>query len=140
MVRYSDTESEASRRTFIKGAAATGATVTGLSVFGGSAAAGGSETDGDLNLDVSDVANGLIVVKNVNVLNGLNVNVSDIDVTIGDVSVDVLNFNQLTGDITLDITDNVRNILNNNTTVVNVAILCGDTTIIGKKTYSCDTC
>lgn len=76
------------RRTFMKGAAATGVAATGLGAFSGSAAA----QQNVRNLNVRDVqaAGGSVLqvqVQNVNVLNNIDVDIDDVVVTVigGDV-------------------------------------------------------
>ncbi|WP_336345308.1 hypothetical protein [Halalkalicoccus ordinarius] len=110
------------RRTFIKGAAATGVAATGLTAFSGSAV-GQQQRIRSLNINLTE-QDGLlnVVVQNVNALN--NVNVEDIVVTVigGDVlsniEVDIRNI-----DVNVEIIDdvNVENVLNNN--VVQVAVV-----------------
>ena len=76
------------RRTFMKGAAATGVAATGLGAFSGSAAA--QENVRNLNVrDVQAAGDSLlqVQVQNLNVLNNIDVDIDDVVVTVigGDV-------------------------------------------------------
>ncbi|WP_336363177.1 hypothetical protein [Halalkalicoccus salilacus] len=103
------------RRTFMKGAAATGVAATGLGIFSGGAVA---QQENIRNLNVNLTRQGGLLnvnVQNVNVLN--NVNVEDIVVTV--IGGDVLS------DIEVNIDDVTVNLLNNllNDSVVQVAVV-----------------
>lgn len=111
--------SDDSRRTFLKGATATGLAATGLGVFGGSAAA--QQNIRELNVNLSEQGGLLNVnVQNVNVLR--NVNVEDVVVTViggdvlSDIEVDVRN---------IDVDVNIENVLTDilNESVVQVAVV-----------------
>lgn len=99
-------QSEQTRRTFVKGAAATGVAATGVTAFSGGAAA--QQDIRNLNVNLTEQG-GLVNVnvQNVNVLN--NVNVEDIVVTVIGGDVEVLN--NLTVNIE-DIDVNIENVLN----------------------------
>lgn len=112
-------DSEQTRRTFVKGAAATGVAATGLTAFSGGAAA--QQRIRNLNINLTEQDGVLNVnVQNVNVLN--NLNVEDVVVTVigGDVLSDI---NVNIEDVNVEIIDdvNVENVLNNN--VVQVAVV-----------------
>lgn len=114
-----DPEPDDSRRTFMKGAAATGLAVTGLGAFGGSAAA--QQNIRSLNVSLTE-QNGLLNVNisNVNALN--NVNVEDIVVTV--IGGDVLS--NITVDVkNIDVDVTVKNVLTDflNDSVVQVAVV-----------------
>lgn len=112
-------DSEQTRRTFVKGAAATGVAATGLTAFSTSAAAQQNIRNLPVNISEQD---GLlnVNVQNVNALN--NINVEDVVVTVigGDVLSDI---NVNIEDVNVEIIDdiNVENVLNNN--VVQVAVV-----------------
>ena len=111
--------SDDSRRTFLKGATATGLAATGLGVFGGSAAA--QQNVRNLNVQIS---NGLVNISNINALQ--NVNVSEVAVTVigGDVDVDVEN---ILNNLDIDVEDvqvvNVEDVLNDSVVQVAVGVL-----------------
>lgn len=111
-------ESDDSRRTFLKGATATGLAATGLGVFGGSATA--QQDIRELNINLSEQDGLLNVnVQNVNVLR--NVNVEDVVVTVigGDLLSDINVEN-----VDVEVLKNVNiEILNNSTVQVAVAAL-----------------
>ena len=116
-------QSNETRRTFMKGAAATGVAATGLTAFSGSAA--GQQDIRELAVNLQEQNGTLNVnVQNVNVLR--NVNVEDVVVTVigGDVlsniQVDIRNIDV---DVTVEdvLNENIINILNDN--VVQVAVL-----------------
>ena len=113
-------QSDETRRTFMKGAAATGVAATGLTAFGGNAAAQ-QENIRNLNVNLTEQGGILNVnVQNVNVLN--NVNVEDVVVTViggdvlSDIEVDIRN---------IDVDVNVENVLTDilNDSVVQVAVV-----------------
>ncbi|MFC7008235.1 twin-arginine translocation signal domain-containing protein [Halalkalicoccus salilacus] len=113
-------QSEQTRRTFVKGAAATGVAATGVTAFSGGAAAQ-PQNIRNLNVNLTD-QNGLVNVnvQNVNVLN--NVNVEDIVVTVIGGDVEVLNnLNVNIEDIDVNIENVLSDILNDS--VVQVAVL-----------------
>ena len=114
------------RRTFIKGAAATGVAATGLTAFSGGAVAQ-PQNIRNLNVNLTQ-QNGLVNVnvQNLNVLN--NVNVEDIVVTVigGDANIlsDIeVNLEDINVDVTVEnvLNENIINILNDS--VVQVAVL-----------------
>ena len=108
-----DTQSK--RRSFLKGAAATGLAATGVTAFSGSAAA----RPQNLQVDSDNLllGGGLVSVslQNTNVLNNVSVDISNIDVTVQDISVPISEVVDV-GDVTvvlLDLVD-VQNVLNEN--------------------------
>ena len=108
-------ETQSKRRSFLKGAAATGLAATGVTVFSGSAAA---QTQ-NLQVDSDNLllSGGLVSVslQNTNVLNNVSVDISNIDVTVQDISVPISEVVDV-GDVTvvlLDLVD-VQNVLNEN--------------------------
>lgn len=109
------------RRTVVKGAAATGLAATGLGAFGSSASA--QQDIRNLNVQISD---GLVNISNINVLQ--NVDVSNVDITVigGDVNVNVEN---IANNLDIDVEDvqvvNVEDALNNNVVQVAVGVLGG---------------
>ena len=130
-------QSEQTRRTFVKGAAATGVAATGVTAFSGGAAAQ-PQNIRNLNVNLTEQGGLLNVnVQNVNVLN--NVNVEDIVVTVigGDVLSDI---NVNIEDIDVDVT--VENVLTDilNESVVQVAVLAlngsGDAVAAGSDTLN----
>lgn len=116
-----------SRRTFMKGAAATGVAATGMAAFSGSAAA--QEDIRQLNVRDVNVQDGLVNlnISNVNILR----NVDDIIVTIiggdvlSDITIDIEEINILRFEdevnVIRDVNVNVQDVLNDN--VVQVAVL-----------------
>lgn len=84
-----------SRRTFVKGVAATGTAATGLAALGGQAAANNHAFD-DVEATLEQTQDGLVNVnvnvQNVNVedVDILNIRVRNVDVTVEDVTVNVL--------------------------------------------------
>ena len=111
--------SDDSRRSVLKGAAATGLAATGLGVFGGSAAA----QQNIRNLKVQ-ISYGLVNISNINALQ--NVQVSDVAVTVigGDVNVNVEN---IANNLDIDVEDvqvvNVEDVLNDSVVQVAVSVL-----------------
>ena len=108
-------ETQSKRRSFLKGAAATGLAATGVTAFSGSAAA----QPQNLQVDSDNLllSGGLVSVslQNTNVLNNVSVDVSNIDVTVQDINVPISDVVDV-GDVTvvlLDVVD-VQNVLNNN--------------------------
>lgn len=128
--------SDDSRRTFLKGATATGLAATGLGVFSGSAAA--QQNIRELNISLNEQGGLLNVnVQNVNVLRNVNVQdvvvtviggdvdiIDDVDINIEDVEVNLLNI-ALLNDLDIDIEDVevLNNILNDSVVQVAVAVL-----------------
>lgn len=125
-----DTEPDDSRRTFLKGVAATGVAATGLAAFSGGAAAQQVRT---LRLGDVQVGSGLLTVQlqNINVLR--NVNIEDVVVTVigGDVRIleegininfeeEVIEINLKNIDVDVDV---LNDALNNNNVQVAVAVL-----------------
>lgn len=114
---------ESYRRTFVKGAAATGVAASGLGVFGSASA---QQNIKNLNVQIS--GGGLVNISNISALQ--NVNVSEVDVTVigGDVDVDVQN---IANNLDLTVSDvqvvNVQNskLLNDNVVQVAVGVLSG---------------
>ena len=119
-------DDDATRRTVLKGAAATGITATGLGVFGSASA---QQNLRNLNVQIS---NGLVNVSNINALN--NVQVSDVVVTVigGDVNVNVEN---IANNLNIDVEDvqvvNVEDVLNNSVVQVAVAVLGASGNLVG---------
>ena len=118
-------QSNETRRTFMKGAAATGVAATGLTAFSGNAAAQQRIRELQVNLQQQQ---GLLNVNigNVNVLR--NVNVQDVVVTVigGDVLSNIeVNLQNI--DVNVEIIDDVNidvnNVLNNNAVQVAVVAL-----------------
>ena len=110
-----------SRRTFVKGVAATGTVATGVAAFGGQAAA--------QNINANSLfGSGLVVVQGVNVQDVLDV--GDVDVTIledVDVDIDIQDVQILNDNVVRVLNDvTVENVLNRNQVTVQVSIL-GDT-------------
>lgn len=112
-----------SRRTFLKGAAATGLTVAGIGAFSGSATA--QQNVPQLQLNIADVANGLLTVEiqNVNVLN--NINVEDVVVTVIGGDLRILEGGININDSLIEISNNDIdvNVLNDSNVQVGVAVL-----------------
>ena len=110
-----------SRRTFVKGVAATGTVATGVAAFGGQAAAQNVNAD-------SLFGSGLVVVQGVNVQDVLDV--GDVDVTIledVDVDIDVQDVQVLNNNVVRILNNvTVENVLNRNQVTVQVSILGGD--------------
>ena len=107
-------ETQSKRRSFLKGAAATGLAATGVTAFSGSAAA---QTQ-NLQVDSDNLllSGGLVSVslQNTNVLNNVSVDVSNIDVTVQDINVPISDVVDV-GDVTvvlLDVVD-IKDALNN---------------------------
>lgn len=105
-----------SRRSFLKGAAATGIAATGLTAFSGNAAA----APGVQNVSIGDVSVGQdgllnVAINNVNALN--NLNVEDIAVTVIGGDVRVLE--------TVDIDDSLNDVIDVTVTDVDVEALNG---------------
>ena len=109
-----------SRRTFVKGVAATGTAATGLAAFGGQAAAQTQNVNAD-----SLFGSGLVVVQGVNVQDVIDV--GDVDVTlvdIGDVDIVVQDVQVLNNNVVRILNDvTVENVLNQNQVTVQVSIL-----------------
>ena len=138
-------QSNETRRTFMKGAAATGVAATGLTAFSGSAAAQEDVTLRDLQLNITEVQSGLVNLRVENVRVIRDITVQDIDVTIigrsvaeGDIIVDIID------DVTVTFEDRVINIqdidvdiLSNFDTIqVAVAVLGGAQNIIAQGSDS----
>ena len=107
-----------SRRTFVKGVAATGTAATGVAAFGGQAAA--------QNVNANSLfGSGLIVVQGVNVQDVIDV--GDVDVTIlenVDVDIDIQDVQILNDNVVRILNDvTVENVLNQNQVTVQVSIL-----------------
>lgn len=114
-----DLPEDVDRRTFVKGAAATGVAATGLGAVGGTAAA--QQNIKNLNVQISG---GLVNISNINALQ--NVEVSDVAVTVigGDVDVDV---EDIANDLDIDAENiqvvNVEDVLNDSVVQVAVSVL-----------------
>lgn len=110
-----------SRRTVLKGAAATGLAATGLGVFGTSAAA--QQNIKNLNVNLTQQGGLLNVnVQNVNLLN--NLDIDDVAVTVIGGDVEVLNnidVNLEDIDVDVAIDDVLQDVLNDS--VVQVAVM-----------------
>lgn len=132
-----ESNSVLSRRTFSKGAVASGAAALGLAGVSGSAAA-----QQNLNIDADNLVaqNGLlsITLQNTSVLNNLDVTVEDIEVTIQDITVTVVDLIDV-GDVSV-LTVDIENALNNldlnalNTVDVVVNVLSDTGQIGGSET------
>ena len=106
------------RRTFVKGVAATGTAATGIAAFGGQAAA--------QNVNANSLfGSGLVVVQGVNVQDVLEV--GDVDVTIledVDVDIDIQDVQVLNDNVVRILNDvTVEDVLNENQVTVQVSIL-----------------
>lgn len=134
MTREDVSRREVSRRTVLKTSAAVGAATTGIAAFGGTAAA----QQRQLEIDASDIGEGLIVIQNVEILENVDVTVEDITVRVQDINVEVLTFEETTiegdqvGLINVEVTDSLNNILNRNTVNVLVQILSGTGRFVGR--------
>lgn len=131
-----NSSTDGTRRTVLKGAAATGLAAVGVGAFGGGAVARRNVRNLNLNLSESD---GLLTVnvQNVDVLRNLDVEdvqvtviggdaLSNIDVEISDVDVDV------------NIQEVAQNILNDSVVQVAVAVLDGGGDIVAAGSDTLD--
>lgn len=123
---------KSSRRSVLKGVAATGTAATGLAAFGGQAA--GQTTNVNAN---PLFGSGLIVVQGVNVLNISDITVQDVTVTIlenVDVDINVEDVQVLNDNVIKILNDvSVENVLNQNQVTVQVSLLGS---IIGSDTVN----
>ena len=126
-----DTPEDEERRTFMKGAAATGVAVTGIGLFGTASA---QQDIRELNVNLTEqdgLAN--VDVGNINVLK--NVNVQNVEITVigGDVVDDSIEniLNDLDLDVNVDDVVNNVEVLNDSVVQVAVAVLGGSGNLVG---------
>lgn len=121
------------RRRFLRGAAATGLVVTGVAAGAGSTAAQNRQR---LDIDASNIDEGVIVIENVSVLSGIDVDVGDITVEVlsrnESITLNVLSFNEDSGVIEVEVTDSLNNLLQDGVVRVVVSILSDDTRFVGR--------
>jgi hypothetical protein len=131
-----------SRRRFLKATAAAGSALTGLTAAG-TAAAGGLGDGGQENLNLTwqgvkqegGTQKGLVNIQNVAVLN--NINVTGVQANVGDVDVTVIEFDQVTGDIVLKLTDNVVKLVEAGDVTVSITLLSGGVEVAAGTCCAC---
>ena len=116
-----------SRRTFVKGVAATGTAATGLAAFGGQATA-----QQNIDVDASQLAEGLIVVQNVQADIIDDITVQDINVIVQNIDVTVQNIEILQGGINVFVDIDESEVLSRNVVNVVVQILTDNGRLVGR--------